>query len=102
MAQQHSPRRSAQQWQSLVEHWQQSNQSATQFCREQEIGYASFCHWRKRLQPGDGSAPRPTGSDQASNGPAFIDLASLDGCPASGWHIVLRLGQGVELTLSRS
>lgn len=93
MSKEYTPRRTTQQWQALVEAWQQSGQSATRFCREQDIGYASFCQWRKRLlaseAPQTGRAPEP----------AFIDLASLDAPAASGWHIVLSLGQGVELTL---
>jgi len=93
MSKAYTPRRTAQQWQELVGAWQQSGQSVTRFCREQDIGYASFCQWRKRLlackAPQTGRAPEP----------AFIDLAPLNAPAASGWHIVLSLGQGVELTL---
>jgi len=32
-----------------VAQWQQSGQSATQFCKDNDIGYASFCNWRKQL-----------------------------------------------------
>lgn len=93
MSREYTPRRTARHWQELVDAWQQSGQSATRFCREQDIGYASFCQWRKRLLAS--AVPQ---TDRAEE-PAFIDLASL-GAPASGgWHIVLSLGQGVELTL---
>lgn len=88
-------RRTPEQWQAVVEQWQQSGQSARQFCQDQDVGYASFCQWRKRFDSMPaGASPSPDAS--------FIDLASLG--PASGehgWHIVLRLGNGVELTLSQ-
>ena len=87
-------RRTREQWQALVEQWQQSGQSARQFCQEQDVGYASFCQWRKRFAMPAPSSPDPEAS--------FIDLASLGPAGADqGWHIVLSLGNGVELTLSR-
>ncbi|MFU8765653.1 MAG: IS66 family insertion sequence element accessory protein TnpA [Haliea sp.] len=93
MSKEYTPRRTAQQWQALVEAWQQSGQSATRFCREQDIGYASFCQWRKRLLTDE--VPQGSRTEE----PAFIDLASLGASARGGWHIVLSLGQGVELTL---
>lgn len=94
----YTPRRPAEQWQSLIEQWQQSGQSAKQFCQEQALGYASFCQWKKRLtQPDDKTATTAAGFSE----PSFIDLASLGSSSASGWHIVLSLGNGVELTLSQ-
>jgi len=52
MSNSRAPRRSAEQWQALVKQWQQSGQSAKDFCREHDLGYASFCQWRKRLEQG--------------------------------------------------
>ena len=98
MATQRNPRRSAAQWQALVEQWQHSGQSAKQFCHERELGYASFCQWRKRLMQ---ESRAEVGSGQEDPEPSFIDLSSLEGSRAKGWHIVLRLGDGVELTLSQ-
>lgn len=94
----YAPRRSAEQWQSLIEQWQLGGQSAKQFCAEQALGYASFCQWRKRLTQAKASA---THSSSSTVPPSFIDLASLGSSNASGWHIVLSLGNGVELTLSQ-
>lgn len=90
----YTPRRSAEQWQILIEQWQQSGQSAKQFCSEQRLGYASFCQWRKRLTSSSG----PTDDQRES---AFIDLSSIEQASPKGWHIVLSLGGGVELTLSQ-
>jgi len=41
--------RSASQWQALVEEQESSALSALQICKEKDLGYASFCQWRKRL-----------------------------------------------------
>lgn len=96
MTKPYTPRRSAEQWQALVEQWQHSGQSAKQFCREQSLGYASFCQWRKRLAK-TGETETGPGSD-----PAFIDLSSIGPSSSGNWHIVLSLGGGIELKLSQS
>ncbi|MCA1772772.1 MAG: IS66 family insertion sequence element accessory protein TnpB [Halomonas sp.] len=72
--------------------------SAPQFCQQENIGYASFCHWRKRLA--DSSTKSLANSGEAS----FLDLSSLMGTSASGpgLNIVLSLGNGVELRLSQN
>ena len=69
-----SPRRTPDQWQALVAQWQRSGQSMTRFCEEQNIGYASFCHWRKRLAD-DGSATESAVS--------FVDLGALSSTKAA-------------------
>lgn len=87
-------RRTPEQWRSLVDQWQHSGQSMARFCEEQAIGYASFCHWRKRLH--DNGAP-------TGDAVSFIDLGTLSSCSAEqGWNIVLSLGNGIELRLSRA
>ena len=55
-------RRNKAQWQALVDQQQQSQLSATAFCKTQHIGYASFCQWRKRLSQAEG---RITPSERA-------------------------------------
>ncbi|WP_308365343.1 MULTISPECIES: IS66 family insertion sequence element accessory protein TnpB [unclassified Microbulbifer] len=91
------PRRSAEQWQSLIDEWQVSGMPATQFCTERTIGYASFCQWRKRLATPDLNIVQDRKAE-----PDFIDLATLNVGSSSGWEIVLSLGNGVELKLSQS
>ena len=88
-----SIRRTAEQWQILVEQWKRSGQSATQFCKVQQIGYASFCHWRKRL-----ADVKPTPDAEA---PSFIDLNALEKRSDPAWHIVISLGNSIELRLSQ-
>ena len=91
-------RRTPQQWQALIEQWRDSGLSAARFCEEKRVGYASFCHWRKRLADEQSSDGQDTPSEDA----AFIDLGSLARSRAdNGWSIVLSLGEGIELRLSR-
>ncbi len=91
--------RTPEQWQVLVDQQRDSGLSAPQFCKQESIGYASFCNWRKRLS--EESAADASDASEAS----FVDLASLMGPSPStgpGWHIVLSLGNGVELRLSQN
>lgn len=89
-------RRTPEQWQALIQQWQDSGLSAPQFCQQHHIGYASFCNWRKRL------TAQPDHSDQPDDAAQFLDLQSLTASSGSGhWDIVLSLGNGVELRLSQ-
>lgn len=91
--------RTATDWQALISRWESSTLSAPTFCEQHGIGYASFCQWRKRLKAtADAAAPA------AAAIPTFIDLHALAASsPSHGqsWHIVLSLGNGVELRLSQ-
>lgn len=37
-------------WQNLLNQFQSSNQNARQWCKQNNICYHSFLHWKKRLQ----------------------------------------------------
>ncbi|MDB4224163.1 IS66 family insertion sequence element accessory protein TnpB [Granulosicoccus sp.] len=83
----------AKQWQSLVEDQAQSGLSATEFCKEYQIGYASFCAWRKRLsQPTTNSAVEPT----------FVELTPPD-LPsiAQPWAVELQVGENLVLRIAK-
>lgn len=86
-------RRTPAQWRTLIDQWQQSGQPGTHFCKDKSIGYASFCKWRKRLSDEQSQTDHNTA-------PQFIDLAALR-AECGIWHIVLSLGNGVELKLSQ-
>jgi len=78
----------------LVEQWQESGLSMARFCEDHHLGYASFCQWRKRL-----AEERVAQDPEVS----FIDIGALSSSEAThGWEIVLCLGQGIELRLSRT
>ena len=85
-------RKTPDQWSALIAAQKQSGLSAVKFCKQNSIGYASFCKWRQRFSNAKDATPVDT--------PDFVDLSSL--APSSDkWHITLALGDGVELTLSR-
>ena len=88
-------RRTAEQWQGIVNEFIQSGLNGKQFCSERDLGYLSFCKWRNRLS----TAP-------TLSAPTFVDLTTLAApnavsAPAT-WHIVLKLGNGVELCLDQT
>ena len=88
--------RTSAQWQALVDQHHASGLSAVQFCKEQSVGYASFCNWRKRL------SENQVEESSTSNDTGFLDLTSLMSQSSEpGWNIVLSLGNGVELRLSQ-
>ena len=87
--------RTSEQWQTLLDQQRSSGLSAVQFCKQEGIGYASFCNWRKRL------SDNPLGQSPSSGEADFLDLSSLMGGSESSWNIVLSLGNGVELRLSQ-
>lgn len=86
-------RRSQQEWQQIVEHWETSGQSATSYCKDNNLSYASFSQWRRRLTNHLEPA-KVTGN-------GFLDLSSLSPKSEDHWHITLKLGSGVELVLSQ-
>jgi putative transposase len=92
----HRPR---EQWQASVDQQRASGVSVMQFCRQENIGYASFCNWRKRL------SGAPVADSAASGKAGFMILSSLmSTSPSSvvGWNIMLSLGNGLELQLSQN
>ena len=91
-------RRSREEWQSLIAQWQQSDLSAINFCKHHNISAASFYKWRQRLADVDGNHEQ---TPQTAS-PSFIDISSLStAVDHSAWQIVLNLGDGLSLTLSR-
>lgn len=93
--------RTATDWQALISQWESSTLSAPTFCEQHGIGYASFCQWRKRLKATADTAV-PTDATAIAT---FIDLGALAASSPTNlgqsWHIVLSLGNGVELRLSQ-
>ena len=104
-------RRSAEQWQSIVTAFHQSGLNEEQFCEEHDIGYVSLCKWRRHFSSASNTDLRVNKVSNRNtttvSEPAFIDLdtiASISSplpAPSSHWHIVLKLGNGVELCLSQ-
>ena len=83
--------RNREQWQSLIKQWQQSGLSATAFCDQQALGYASFCKWRKQLAEDEPQA--------AASSPEFISLSPLPPVHQSKPQLHLRIGSWLELRI---
>jgi len=80
--------RSPEQWQTIIDRQSASGQSARAFCDSQQICYAVFCKWRKRLSIADQ--------------PPLVELSGLIDTPrANPWDIELDLGDGMTLRLRR-
>lgn len=93
-----SPRRTPEQWQAIVTNFSASGLSAPQFCKQQNIQYASFSKWRQRLSTTN--VTQPCGGDQHASA-SFIDVSSLVN-ENTNWNITLKLGNGVELILNQA
>lgn len=91
-------------WQRLVERQSVSGLSGAEFCRQNEVKYASFMSWRKRLVKPESTTP------SASSPNAFVELTAPVQ-PVSGGRkdaladatlcVELSLGAGIELRISR-
>ncbi|MDP5138087.1 IS66 family insertion sequence element accessory protein TnpB [Rheinheimera baltica] len=86
--------RNAAQWQQLIDLWRTSELSITEFCQTHQLSTMSFYKWRQRLAPQSGQA-------QPMQDTQFIDLSAFAKQGGTHWHIVLSLGNGVELSLSQ-
>ena len=82
-------RRSASDWQQLIDEQTRSGQSQTAFCAARAVSQTSFQHWKRRL------------SAAASPSSTWLDLGPLRESVATGWDIELDLGAGVCLRLRR-
>lgn len=73
-------RRTADQWQTLIEQHAQSGLSLADFCRRKNLSPSSFHSWRKKLQPEPGQSgflelqPRSSAKDLAGAWLLELDL----------------------------
>lgn len=83
-------RRTADQWETLINDQHESGLSAPEFCKQHTIGYASFCQWRKRL------------TDQSPPPASFVALEPPMQLPAqSPWAVELQIGPDVVLRIAK-
>lgn len=97
MPDQKHQRRSAEEWQAIINHFKNSGLSGASFCRQQDISYESFCKWRQRLLGASRKSSRKEAAPKPSD---FLDLSQL-ASSKNNWRITLKLGNGVELELNQ-
>jgi len=81
-------RRTADQWQALIEQHAHSSQSITEFCRNQNLAVSSFHRWRRVLRQKPGHA----GFLEINPSPAAED-------PQATWLLEVELPGGAHLRL---
>ncbi len=91
-----SPRKTQEQWQTIVDAFSTSNLSAPEFCKQQHIQYSSFSKWRQRFS--EKISTKEYCEEDASS---FIDVSALVN-ENKNWNITLKLGNGVELVLNQA
>jgi len=91
----HHPRRTAAEWQQLLEEQQASGSTQKEFCEMRGIRPATFGHWKRKLS----TAPSVDQDAESS----WLDLSALTaaGGSPSTWKIELDLGNGVVLRLNQ-
>lgn len=83
-------RRTADQWETVINEQRESGLSAPRFCEQHNIGYASFCQWRKRL------------AEQNPSPAAFIALEPPTQLPVqSPWVVELQISPDVVLRIAK-
>ena len=99
----HRARRSAAQWQKLVERFERSGQTRGKFCTAHGLALSTFDLWRRKL--GTTSAA----VDEAPREALFVELtnpAQTQTSPAStetgAWEVEVELGAGVVLRVRRA
>jgi hypothetical protein len=104
------PRRSAAQWQRLIQQQAASGLTASVYCDRYDLSYASFLQWRRRLQatePACDMGPDPAvGRPLTVQSMPFIELTAPDAPTtvsdgAEHWLIELDLGSGVRLRIAQ-
>lgn len=85
-------RRSADQWQIIIESYRESNLSPPEFCEAQKVNYTSFMKWNRRLC-GDVTRQKKEVPFMELTPPSLL---------SSPWLIELDLAPGVQLRIARS
>lgn len=90
-----APRRTSEQWQTIVDQQTQSGLSGAAFCKAEGIKYQSFMNWRMKLS---------TSEEVASPEATFIELTApeqLHNAQSHRWLLELDLAPGVQLRIAR-
>jgi len=87
-------RRTRQQWQTIIEDFEQSGLGIQDYCQQNNVAYSSLAKWRSLL--------KHQKDDGQPHAISFIELPETSTrLTESGWRIELDLGCGVILRLRR-
>ena len=81
------PRRTHEQWKSLIEQYHESSEEAEQFCDRHNVGHKTFCKWRQYF------------SRSKHRSPDLIELTAPVQPQSESWDIELTLGKDILLRL---
>ena len=86
--------RTAAQWQELINTFEESGLTVTEFCRQHQLAVSVFYQWRKRLS--DKPASEALSSDDNWQP---VNLPNVEPVTQSDWDIELSLPNGVTLRM---
>jgi len=90
-------RRSAFQWQEIIQQYERSGQTQETFCHARSLALSTFCRWRQRLS----RVSTPVSYER----PGFVELSSGMDAPTEPstipWDVELQLGADLFLRLRR-
>jgi hypothetical protein len=83
-------RRSRQQWQQLIDAFEQTDLSSAQFCQQRQLSYQSFVKWRSVLKP-----------KTKNNSASFVEMTPPARTPSCGsdWAVELSVGDHMVLRI---
>lgn len=85
-------------WESVLGEHERSGLSATEFCRQRQIGAWQFYYWRRQLR----GPARPGPGVAGDAGSGFVELVSRDGSgDCGGAGVTIRLCDGRSVVVAR-
>lgn len=92
-------RRTAAQWQGLMDRFEASGLTQVEFCRQNEVAFGTFSAWRRKLADREA---QPLASPTGEN--LFVEFAAQPPrqLESSDWDVELALGGGMVLRLRQS
>ena len=99
----HRARRTAAQWQKLIERFEGSGQTRGKFCAAHGLALSTFDLWRRKLHatPAAVAEERPEGLFVELTHPTQTQTAPTSSV-TGGWEVELELGAGMVLRLRRA
>ncbi len=84
------PRQSREQWKQIIDEYHSQQQDAHAFCHAHDLGYTTFCKWKRFFSHPLDTPPARTD---------FVALSPAVAATTENWDVELTLGQGIQLRL---